>query len=641
MKKHILIFSLIFYYFFGFSQITSYDWLRTMGNENDDKPILLTLDNNSCKLVTNSPGAALSDTIHTMDTILIGSSNYLFNYNNAGTNNSAFEIANVLYNNIYDCKIHKNFIYSTLNIYTNWPISYGSTTLNPFTGTNDIFIAKQDTTGNPIGMYYFGGYGDDYPTKLAIDMDGSIIIAGYYDSPSLTFAGTTIGNSGTEDAFIAKYDSLGNELWIKRIYSSVDNEPTDLVVDEYGNIYYIERGSVVPFNVGGSILPSSGNYTAYLLKFNANGNLLWNVPFGGDDANNLFDLEVDSSNNILLCGRSNSTTFLINNDTIWSTISGTGFNNDNSFLAKFNSSGSLFWSKYTNNVGWLDAYRYPVVSCDKDDNVYFSFHIPNSFNTIYFASDTIYPFVDNPDLAPFICKFSMDGVKQWITPFSTSHTVYPTNISVNNDFEIFVAGKFIGMSVQFDSLTSPGYFYYNGDLDVFLLKATQYVPDHTKHFVNLNLGWSIISSYVDPYVPDCDSVFADVATYMVLMKNEIGETFWPMYNVNTIGDLQIGEGYIIKMYNFNILEVSGIAIVPEWSPLALLQDWNIIGYLRQNSGVISTMLNDISQNIVMVKNGNGLIYWPTYGIDNIGNMNPGEGYQIKMLAADTLLYPAN
>ena len=54
------------------------------------------------------------------------------------------------------------------------------------------------------------------------------------------------------------------------------------------------------------------------------------------------------------------------------------------------------------------------------------------------------------------------------------------------------------------------------------------------------------------------------------------------------------------------------------------------------------MLADLwAQNIVMVKNGNGLIYWPTYGIDNIGNMNPGEGYQIKMLAADTLLYPAN
>ena len=43
----------------------------------------------------------------------------------------------------------------------------------------------------------------------------------------------------------------------------------------------------------------------------------------------------------------------------------------------------------------------------------------------------------------------------------------------------------------------------------------------------------------------------------------------------------------------------------------------------------------------MAKSGGGLVYWPLYGINNIGNMNPGEGYQIKMLAADTLLYPAN
>ena len=53
------------------------------------------------------------------------------------------------------------------------------------------------------------------------------------------------------------------------------------------------------------------------------------------------------------------------------------------------------------------------------------------------------------------------------------------------------------------------------------------------------------------------------------------------------------------------------------------------------------ILTTISSNITMVKNSNGLVYWPIYGINNLGNMNPGEGYQIKMLAADTLLYPAN
>jgi hypothetical protein len=114
-----------------------------------------------------------------------------------------------------------------------------------------------------------------------------------------------------------------------------------------------------------------------------------------------------------------------------------------------------------------------------------------------------------------------------------------------------------------------------------------------------------------------------------------------VYNVNTIGDFLLGEGYIIKMNTFNILEISGIAAFPQWSPLALNQDWSIIGYLRQNSGAIGSMLAGITSNLYVVKNGSGLVYWPMYGINNIGNMNPGEGYQIKMLAADTLLYPAN
>ena len=26
----------------------------------------------------------------------------------------------------------------------------------------------------------------------------------------------------------------------------------------------------------------------------------------------------------------------------------------------------------------------------------------------------------------------------------------------------------------------------------------------------------------------------------------------------------------------------------------------------------------------------GNVYWPTYNLNNIGNMQPGEGYQIKL-----------
>ena len=59
MKKYLILLYLIFSFLFGFTQIISYDWLRTMGGENDDKPIhLSSQDNNSCNLAIYSPGSS-------------------------------------------------------------------------------------------------------------------------------------------------------------------------------------------------------------------------------------------------------------------------------------------------------------------------------------------------------------------------------------------------------------------------------------------------------------------------------------------------------------------------------------------------------------------------------------------------------
>ena len=39
---------------------------------------------------------------------------------------------------------------------------------------------------------------------------------------------------------------------------------------------------------------------------------------------------------------------------------------------------------------------------------------------------------------------------------------------------------------------------------------------------------------------------------------------------------------------------------------------------------------DISDSVYIIKDGNGVVYWPEYGFNNIGDLNPGEGYQIKL-----------
>ena len=644
MKKFIILILLYLISQISFSQITSYDWLRTMGNYNDDRPIRLYSDNDGkCKLIVETFGSGNLDTLFFTDTSLSGSNNFLIEFNSIGNISSALEIPNLPYSTISDFQHNDIYMYSTLVTWTTVPITYGNTTSNLITTSCDIFVTKQDSAGNPLSMNYFGGTGDDYPSNIVIDNEGNVIISGYYDSPSLNFAGTTIGNSGSEDAFIAKYDSLGNELWIKRIYSTGDDEPMALAVDEYGNIYYVQWA--LSLNVAGSLLTGNVPSTkSFLLKFDPNGNLLWNkvlqagtgLTYGPDY---VYNLKIDNSNNVIFTGTSSSQTLLLDSDTIWSDVAVMpGYLDNNTFLVKLDSSGTLLWKKYAENVTVTNNSR-PTIACDIDDNIYLSFCY--GLDTIILDNDTIITATQMQNKAPILAKFSSNGDKEWYNFLGSHRWAIPRIIYIDNTFDIYISGIFDGVAtLEFDSLSSPG-FYTGTSKDAYILKATQYVPDHTKHFVNLNHGWSIISSFVDPYVSDCDSVFTDVAADMVLMKNEIGQTFWPMYNVNTIGDLQIGEGYLIKMYNFNILEITGIAVVPEWTPVVLLQDWNIIGYLRQNSAAISNMLSGISSNVYIVKNGNGLVYWPMYGINNIIDMNPGEGYQIKMLAADTLLYPAN
>ena len=38
-------------------------------------------------------------------------------------------------------------------------------------------------------------------------------------------------------------------------------------------------------------------------------------------------------------------------------------------------------------------------------------------------------------------------------------------------------------------------------------------------------------------------------------------------------------------------------------------------------------------DLLIVKDQYGNVYWPEYGLDNIGNLEPNKGYQIKMNAS--------
>ena len=77
--------------------------------------------------------------------------------------------------------------------------------------------------------------------------------------------------------------------------------------------------------------------------------------------------------------------------------------------------------------------------------------------------------------------------------------------------------------------------------------------------IDLIEGWSIISTYIDPIDDNIENVFDDVIGNVstqpnfieVVVKDELGNVFWPYFGLNSIGDLTIGKGYQVKM-NFLI-----------------------------------------------------------------------------------------
>ena len=79
----------------------------------------------------------------------------------------------------------------------------GSTTLTS-AGSNDVFVAKYDTSGTVQWATSIGGTGNDSGGAIATDSNGNVYVAGYY-AGSVTIGTTTLNSLGSVDVFVVKY----------------------------------------------------------------------------------------------------------------------------------------------------------------------------------------------------------------------------------------------------------------------------------------------------------------------------------------------------------------------------------------------------------------------------------------------------
>ncbi len=104
--------------------------------------------------------------------------------------------------------------------------------------------------------------------------------------------------------------------------------------------------------------------------------------------------------------------------------------------------------------------------------------------------------------------------------------------------------------------------------------------------------------------------------------------------------MHTGQGYQVYASADDTVRAQGPAVDVAATPLSLGSEWNMVGYLPQVSMQITSALNSITPQILLVKNNSGRVYWPDYGINTITTMNVGAGYWTCMKSPATLTYPA-
>jgi len=176
--------------------------------------------------------------------------------------------------------------------------TFGSTTLTS-SGSDDIFVAKLDSSGNWLWAVKAGGTGTDRAQDLALDASGCHITGSF--PGAATFGSTVLTSSGSGDIFVAKVSTSGSWLWATRAGGTGNDIGNSIVLDTDGSSYVcgIFEGSV---NFGEDTVISNGGQDFFVAKITDNGSWLW-VTSGGGATNDVANsIAINSSRNCHITG---------------------------------------------------------------------------------------------------------------------------------------------------------------------------------------------------------------------------------------------------------------------------------------------------------------------------------------------------
>jgi len=228
-------------------------------------------------------------------------------------------------------------------------------------------------------------------------------------------------------------------MWA-RSSGSVSNDYSNAVcTDVDGNVYMTGtfQGSTITFGEYTLNNTSEGFLDFFVVKYDAQGNVIWAISDGGAADDFAYGICVDPSGNICITGHYNSPSLQIG-PSILVNIS-TAPNAPDVFVAKYDPDGTAMWGRSSDSGPTQDYAFVNGIGSDAAGNIYvagyYGYQSAVNFGGIILES--------YGDVDMFLVKYDTDGNVVWARRMGGSDGDYINAIQVDPIGNIYITGAFI------------------------------------------------------------------------------------------------------------------------------------------------------------------------------------------------------
>jgi len=321
-------------------------------------------------------------------------------------------------------------------------------------GTYEAFLAKYNSMGDIQWVKHAGGPNEDYATGVCIDTAGFIYITGYF-LDSIFFDTLKLESADLTDIFIAKYTPSGELVWAKSAGGRGEDHSYAITADPKGDIAIAGQFSgTATFDF--SFVSSSGDYDAFIAKYGNNGICQWVKKGGGNNDDAAKGISTDAAGNFY-------TTGYIYGNTVFDTVhlSTTSPTSTDIFIAKYLSWGDFAWIRKCDSYLGDNPYG---IATDWQGNSYLTGYFQNETT---FGNHTIHAHGYND---AFLAKYNPYGDCDWAKAIGGNDLDVGTSVCTDEFGYVYVTG-FFDSAIVFEDTTyiAAGYeifiakYWWNGD----------------------------------------------------------------------------------------------------------------------------------------------------------------------------------